>query len=235
MVTKPARMGGAIWLYKQPFQHRILRFVLLQRRHRSSLVYETRSLLTVDQSLQRIKTFSADFPADSPLSSHFRACSSCSLTVPCRQPATWCNLVTKTTAQAIGRSMASLVVFERHLWLTLTEMKDADKIPFLDSPVSPTGLFGPAVEGLVERFTAAQKSSQAMRHFLPKRSSSAAGSSRPRSVPTPQLAKPAPPATQPEPKPAPRECSRSARRHQSPKRQGTRPKIVLDLAPKASS
>ncbi len=110
MVTKPARMGGAIWLYKQPFHHRILRFVLLQRRHRSSLIYETRSLLAVDQSLQRIKTFSADFPADSPLSSHFRACSWCSLTVPCRQPATWCNLVTKTTAQAIGRSMASLVV-----------------------------------------------------------------------------------------------------------------------------
>ncbi len=29
---------------------------------------------------------------------------------------------TKTTAQAIGRSMASLVVLERHLWLTLTEI-----------------------------------------------------------------------------------------------------------------
>ncbi len=30
---------------------------------------------------------------------------------------------TKTTAQAIGGSMASLVVLERHLWLTLTEIK----------------------------------------------------------------------------------------------------------------
>ncbi len=97
---------------------------------------------------------------------------------------------TKTTAQAIGRSMASIVVLERHLWLTLTEIKDADKVPFLDSPVSPTGLFGPAVEGFAERFTAAQKSSQAMRHFLPKRSSSAAGSSRPRSAPTPHPAGP---------------------------------------------
>ncbi len=28
----PARMGGAIWLYKRPFRHRILRFLLLQRR-----------------------------------------------------------------------------------------------------------------------------------------------------------------------------------------------------------
>ncbi len=35
---------------------------------------------------------------------------------------------TKTTAQAIGRSMASLVVLERHLWLTLTEIKDADRV-----------------------------------------------------------------------------------------------------------
>ncbi|ROL50005.1 hypothetical protein DPX16_0376 [Anabarilius grahami] len=54
---------------------------------------------------------------------------------------------TKATAQAIGRSMASLVVLERHLWLNLTEIKDLDKTAFLDAPVSPSGLFGSAVEG----------------------------------------------------------------------------------------
>ncbi len=54
---------------------------------------------------------------------------------------------TKTTAQAIGRSMASLVVLERHLWLTLAEIKDADRVSFLDAPISPSGLFGPAVKG----------------------------------------------------------------------------------------
>lgn len=32
---------------------------------------------------------------------------------------------TKTTVQAIGRAMASLVVLELHLWLNLTEFKDA--------------------------------------------------------------------------------------------------------------
>ncbi len=37
---------------------------------------------------------------------------------------------TKTMAQAIGRPMASLVVLEHHMWLNLTEIKDADKIPF---------------------------------------------------------------------------------------------------------
>ncbi len=57
--------------------------------------------------------------------------------------------------------MASLVVLERHLWLTLTEIKDADKVSFLDAPISPSGLFGPAVEGFAEHFTEAQKASQA--------------------------------------------------------------------------
>ncbi len=55
------------------------------------------------------------------------------------------------------RSMSSLIVLERHLWLTITEMKEADKVPFLDAPVSSGSLFGPAVEGFAERFTEAQK------------------------------------------------------------------------------
>ncbi len=60
---------------------------------------------------------------------------------------------TKATAQ---------VVLERHLWLTMTEMKEADKVPFLDAPGLSGSLFEPAVEGFAERFTEAQKSSQAM-------------------------------------------------------------------------
>ncbi len=106
---------------------------------------------------------------------------------------------TKTTAQAIGRSMASLVVLECHLWLTLTEIKDADRVSFLDAPISPSGLFGPAVEGFAEHFTEAQKASQAMRHFLPKRSSPAAAQSRPKTAPTQQTAKPTPVIFAPQP------------------------------------
>ncbi len=137
---------------------------------------------------------------------------------------------TKTTAQAIGRSMASLVVLERHLWLTLTEIKDADRVSFLDAPISPSGLFGPAVKGFAERFTEAQKASQAMRHFLPKRSSPAAAQSRPRTAPTQQSAKPAPAVYAPQPARTqqPRGRSRSARRHPPPTRQGPRLKIALD-------
>ncbi|KAL0186275.1 hypothetical protein M9458_017945, partial [Cirrhinus mrigala] len=139
---------------------------------------------------------------------------------------------TKATAQAIGRSMASLVVLERHLWLTLTEIKDADKVSFLDAPISPTGLFGPSVEGFAEQFSAAQKTSQAMRHFLPKRSSSSAASGRPKPTPPQQPVRPAstaPSAAAAAAQPAksePRLRSRSARRYPFPKRQGPRPKLA---------
>ncbi len=90
---------------------------------------------------------------------------------------------TKATAQAIGCSMSSLIMLEHHLWLTMTEMKEVDKIPFLDAPISSGSLFGPAVKGFAERFTEAQKSSKAMRHFLPKRTSTSSASSCPKSAP----------------------------------------------------
>ncbi len=123
------------------------------------------------------------------------------LSMSCAVRPTW-PCTTKMTAQANGRSMASLVELERYLWLNLTEMEDVDKVPFLDYPVSPIGLFGPAVEGFSKCFIAKQKSSQAMRHFLPKRPSSAAASIHPEMGPTQQPAKAAPPAVQPASRPA---------------------------------
>ncbi len=141
---------------------------------------------------------------------------------------------TKATTQAIGRSMSSLVVLERHLWLTLTEMKEADKVPFLNAQVSSNSLFGPAVEGFAERFTEAQKSSQAMRHFLPKRASSAA-SSHPKPAPTQQPAKPKPATSEPLPPKGQQDRGRSRSARHYPKRQGSRPKIALDPAPQKSS
>ncbi len=144
---------------------------------------------------------------------------------------------TKATAKAIGCSMSSLIVLERHLWLTMMEMKVADKIPFLDALISSGSLFGPAVEGFAERYTEAQKSSQAMRHFLPKCTSSSSASSRPKSAPTQQTAKPAP--TTPEPWPPEerrdRGRSRSTRCYNFPKHQGPRPKNALVPVPKKSS
>ncbi|KAL0164602.1 hypothetical protein M9458_040355, partial [Cirrhinus mrigala] len=57
---------------------------------------------------------------------------------------------TKETARAIGRSMASLVAAERHLWLTLSDMKEKDRVFLLDAPLSPSGLFGDAVNAVVD-------------------------------------------------------------------------------------
>ncbi len=52
---------------------------------------------------------------------------------------------TKVTVRALGQTMSTLVVQERHLWLTLADMRESDKHRFLDSPISQAGLFG---EGL---------------------------------------------------------------------------------------
>ncbi len=46
---------------------------------------------------------------------------------------------TKVTARALGQTMSTLVVQERHLWLTLADMREADKHRFLDSPISQAG------------------------------------------------------------------------------------------------
>ncbi len=136
---------------------------------------------------------------------------------------------TKATAQTIGQpdshSMSTLIVLECHLWLTMTEMKEAEKVHFLDAPISSDSLFRPAVEGFAECFTEAHKSSQAMRQFLPKSTSSSSASSRPIPVPTQQTAKPAPTALEPRPPEDRRDRGRShsARCYSFPKRQGPRP------------
>ncbi len=64
---------------------------------------------------------------------------------------------TKVTARSLGRAMSTMVVQERHLWLCLADMKEADKARFLNATVSQTGLFGDAVEDLAQQFSAAQK------------------------------------------------------------------------------
>ncbi len=62
-----------------------------------------------------------------------------------------------------------LVVQERHLWLNLAEMKDADKARFLDAPISQAGLFGDTVDGFAQQFSAVQQQTEAIQHILPRR------------------------------------------------------------------
>ncbi|MCI4395880.1 hypothetical protein PGIGA_G00197280 [Pangasianodon gigas] len=58
---------------------------------------------------------------------------------------------TKETARVIGRCMAALVAVERHLWLTLSDMKEKDRVFLMDAPLAPSGLFGDAVSSVVDR------------------------------------------------------------------------------------
>ncbi|KAL0168632.1 hypothetical protein M9458_036854, partial [Cirrhinus mrigala] len=60
--------------------------------------------------------------------------------------------------------MSTVVVQERHLWLTLAQMADVDKARFLDAPISQGGLFG-------HTFSAVQKQTEAIKHILPHRDS----------------------------------------------------------------
>ncbi len=89
---------------------------------------------------------------------------------------------TKVTARALGQTMSTLVVQERHLWLTLADMRESDKHRFLDSPISQAGLFGEAVEDFAQQFSAAQKQMEAFR-ILPRRSAAV-------STPPPAVAPP---------------------------------------------
>lgn len=73
------------------------------------------------------------------------------------------------TVQSIGRNMGSLVTLQRHLWLTLSDMRESEKAQQLDTPISPQGLFGDAGSSFSEKFVEAQKHSKALSHFLRKR------------------------------------------------------------------
>ncbi len=104
-------------------------------------------------------------------------------------------MATKRAAQAVGKAMGFMVVLQRHLWLNLADLKEADRKVLLNALVTPSGLFGDAVESITERFAEAQKRAKAMSHVMPRRtfqqqtarsrSSSAPGSAQRRDIPRP--------------------------------------------------
>ncbi len=67
-------------------------------------------------------------------------------------------MATKRAAQAVGKAMGFMVVLQRHLWLNLADLKEADRKVLLNAPVTPSGLFGDAVESITERFAEARES-----------------------------------------------------------------------------
>ncbi|KAL0149007.1 hypothetical protein M9458_055622 [Cirrhinus mrigala] len=93
---------------------------------------------------------------------------------------------TKVTAQALGRAMSTMVVQERHLWLNLAEMRDAEKARFLDAPISQTGLFGETVEEFAQQFSTralAQLSRRSNLRLSPAEEDPLRGWLRPRNLP----------------------------------------------------
>ncbi len=89
---------------------------------------------------------------------------------------------TKVTARSLGKAMSTMVVQERHLCLNLAEMKDVDKVRFLDAPISQAGLFGDTVEGFAQQFSAVQQQTEAIQHILLDAPSTAAPVARPQSA-----------------------------------------------------
>ncbi len=101
---------------------------------------------------------------------------------------------TKVTARALGQTMSMLVVQERHLWLTLADMRESDKHRFLDSPISQAGLFGEAVEDFAQQFSAAKKQTEAFCHILPRRSAAVSSTLPPAAAPPSARRRGRPPA-----------------------------------------
>ncbi len=85
---------------------------------------------------------------------------------------------TKQAATAMGRSMAAMVVTERHLWVNLADLEKKEKGFLLDAPVSPSKLFGTSVETVVQKFREARARSAAFKTFIPRRSRSQPEQSR---------------------------------------------------------
>ncbi len=84
---------------------------------------------------------------------------------------------TKVTTQSLGRAMSMLVVSG-----CLADMKEQDKVQFLNTPVSQTDLFGNVVDSFAKQFSAAQKQTEAIKHIMRQRKPAA---SSPAAAPQP--------------------------------------------------
>ncbi|KAJ8009734.1 hypothetical protein DPEC_G00094610 [Dallia pectoralis] len=63
--------------------------------------------------------------------------------------------------------MATAVVTQRHLWLSLSSLKECQKAPLLNAPVSTTGLFGEAVETATLAFKKVEEDRMLLSRHLP--------------------------------------------------------------------
>ncbi|KAI2668058.1 ORF V: Enzymatic polyprotein [Labeo rohita] len=134
---------------------------------------------------------------------------------------------TKVTAQALGRAMSTMVVQERHLWLNLAEMRDAEKVRFLDAPISQAGLFGETVEEFAQQFSTVKQQTEAIKHILPRRAASS-GPAQPTQQPPPAPRRGRPPTRVAQ---TPQPAGSAARPAQ---RSSTRRKVAPPARPQAT-
>ncbi|MGL5293086.1 MAG: hypothetical protein ACRC9V_04865 [Aeromonas sp.] len=63
----------------------------------------------------------------------------------------------KVTVHVLFHTMSPLVVQERHLWLNIVQMRDAEKVHFLNAAISQEGLFGDTIQDFSQQFSAVKK------------------------------------------------------------------------------
>lgn len=66
-------------------------------------------------------------------------------------------------SRSLGQMMSTMVVQEHHLSLNLAEMHDANKVRFLNIPISQAGLFGDTFEDFAQQFSVVQKQTEAIK------------------------------------------------------------------------
>ncbi|KAJ8015948.1 hypothetical protein DPEC_G00002000 [Dallia pectoralis] len=86
-------------------------------------------------------------------------------------------------AVCAGGTMATAVVAQRHLWLSLSSLKECQKAPLLNAPVSTTGLFGEAVETATLAFKKVEEDRMLLSRHLPLARASRPDTSRKASRP----------------------------------------------------
>ncbi|MGH0128847.1 UNVERIFIED_CONTAM: hypothetical protein FKN15_052904 [Acipenser sinensis] len=79
--------------------------------------------------------------------------------------------IAQLNAQAQGRSIASLVVARRQLWLSQARVQEPEKAPLLHAPITPGHTFGPAVEEMLQRSAKAWEAFQQMAKMWPHKPS----------------------------------------------------------------
>ncbi len=71
-------------------------------------------------------------------------------------------------ALSLGRGLASTVVAQRHLWLTLSDTPERDRAVYLDEPVFAEGLFGQSLDAIQAKFEIRKKQTETLHSIIPR-------------------------------------------------------------------